>query len=217
MAPGYCRAPEAVSLGLCHCCKLDKELSLFSTEAVPPPSQRWETEQFWGWAGLVKWRFSLHVLLVPGPWLSKGSRRLWALHWVPEEEQPWGSWKMAKNGILITKSGSLPAVGCWGLAWMWCSQPSLSLPRPWTVDSVSGPSFALSCSPRKEGTQGNYCWSYQKQVLCRFFSWKSARRSAGGHNAWSILALNQKDHRKVDCMVAFTGLGGLRVRHAVEE
>lgn len=37
------------------------------------------------------------------------------------------------------------------------------------------------------------------------------------YNAWSILALNQKDHREVDCMVAFMGLGGLRVRHAGEE
>lgn len=44
-----------------------------------------------------------------------------------------------------------------------------------------------------------------------------ARHSAGGHNAWSILALNQKDHRKVDCVVAFTGLGGPRVKHAEEE
>lgn len=40
VAPGYRRAQEAVSLGLCHCCKLDKELLLFSARAVPPPSHR---------------------------------------------------------------------------------------------------------------------------------------------------------------------------------
>lgn len=86
-----------------------------------PLSQKWQTEQFWGWVGLVKWRFSLHVLLVPDPRPSKGSNQLWALHWA--EEQPWGSRKVAKKGILNTEAGSLPAVGCWGLAWMWCSSP----------------------------------------------------------------------------------------------
>lgn len=169
------------------------------------------TEQFWGWAGLVKCGFSLRVLPVPDPWLSKGSHWLWALHWAPEEEQPWGSRKVAQTfehwaGLISSRWLLRARIEC-GAPW-----PSLSLPRPWTVGSVSGPSFSSSSSPRRESTQGNYCWSYQKQVLCRFFSWKSARCSAGGHNAWSILALNQKDHRKVDCMVAFTGLGGLRVR-----
>lgn len=66
--------------------------------------------------------------------------------------------------------------------------------------------------------EGNYHWVYQQQVLCRFFSWKSARLSAGGHNAWSILALNQKDHRKVDLHGGFHGTQRVRVRkHAGEE
>lgn len=55
------------------------------------------------------------------------------------------------------------------------------------------------------------------EVPCRFSSWAAARFSGAGYKAWRALALNQKDHRKVDCMVAFTGLRGLRVRCGREE
>lgn len=214
VAPGYHGAQEAVSLGLCHCCKQDKELLLFSARAVPLPSHR----TILGVSRLGKmWVF---------PVCFAGARSL------SQQKQPQtlgialSSWRGTAMGISesgkdgyfehrarLTSSRWLLRAGIERGA----PRPSLSLPRPWTVGSVSGPSFASSSSPRRESTQGNYCWSYQKQVLCRFFSWNSARRSAGGHNAWSILALNQKDHRKVDCMVAFTGLGGLRVRHVGEE
>lgn len=46
------------------------------------------------------------------------------------------------------------------------------------------------------------------------FSGTAARCSERGYGAGGIPALNQKDHREADCVVAFMGLGELRVRHA---
>lgn len=99
--------------------------------------------------------------------------------------------------------------------WNVCGSPRPSL----CLLQVVSVALLLPCppAPEEKAQEGNYRWFYQKQVLCRFFSWKSARHSAGGHDAWSVLALPQKDHREVDCVVAFTGLRGLRMRHTGEE
>lgn len=81
--------------------------------------------------------------------LAKADSDFWALHWVPEEKQPWGSWKGTRAGSQKTKPCQYPSAGCWGLECVWFSSAFPLSP----VGSVSGPSSALSSSPRGESTR----------------------------------------------------------------
>lgn len=144
VAPGYHRAQEAVSLGLCHCCKQDKELLLFSARAVPLPSHR----TILGVSRLGKmWVF---------PVCFAGARSL------SQQRQPQtlgialSSWRGTAMGISESgKDGYFEhRAGLTSSRWLLragiergAPRPSLSLPRPWTVGSVSGPSFASSSIP----------------------------------------------------------------------
>lgn len=176
------------------------------------------TEQFWGWAGLVKCGFSLCVLLVPDPCLSKGSHRLWALHWAPEEEQPWGSQKVARTGILNTEPGSLPAIGCWGLAlnvallglpspsWdpeLWVASVALLLPHPPALgekahrEITAGltrskyyADFSLGTLPgvQQEGIMHGVFWLWIKKITEKLTAWWLSQDLEG--SGWDMLEKN---------------------------